>query len=140
MEIPAIHPAPTVADPVYIVAKCYAPWGPYLGESFGRHSLIVFDPSDVSDYNDTVVHEIGHAFNQTPRFGSQPGAPGIPDHPKQADLGQGNHCQVNDGVDATSGDTKYKCVMYDSGPMSWGLHAFCETCHPNVLVEDLYRP
>ena len=140
VKVPAINPAPTAADPVFIVAKCWSPWGPYLGESLGKHSLILFDPKDVTDFNDTVAHEIGHRFNQTPEPGKQPGAPQIPDHPNQADRKQGNHCQVNDGVDAGSGKTKYKCIMYDFGPLRWGLHEFCEVCHPYLLVEDLHRP
>lgn len=146
VEVPVITPAPAAGNAsVFIVATCWSPWGPYLGESFGKHSLIVYDSADEADYNDTVVHEIGHALNQTPRTGTQPsplvtpvtaGGGGIPDHPNQADRGQGNHCQVNDGVDATSGETKYKCVMYDSGPMQWGLHKYCATCHPYLLVEN----
>jgi OmpA family len=140
VKLPTINPAPTVADPVFVVARCWAPWGPYLGESFGKHSLIVFDPTNVADFNDTVVHEIGHRFNQTPKPAAQPGAPAIPDHPNQADRGQGNHCQENAGVDAASGDTKFTCVMYDSGPMKWGLHQYCPVCHPYLLVENLHRP
>ena len=129
-----------MANPVFVVARCWAPWGPFLGESFGKHSLIVFDPGDVADFNDTVVHEIGHRFNQTPKPGAQPDSPAIPDQPNQADRGQGNHCQEDIGVDAASGSTKFICVMYDSGPMQWGLHQYCPVCHPYLLVENLHRP
>ncbi len=137
IKVPAIAPPPAAGEKIFIVAKCEAADGPYLGESFGKHSLIVYDPTDVPDYNDTVAHEIGHGFNQTPRPGTQPDSAHIPDHPNQADRGQGNHCQENDGVDPASGATKYKCLMYDSGPMKWGLHRFCDTCHPYLLVEDM---
>lgn len=141
VKLPAVAPAPSAGDPVFVVATVDCPAGPFLGESFNtRHTLIVFDPSDVADYNDTVVHEIGHSLNQTPRPGTQPGSPGIPDHPNQADRGQGNHCQVNAGVDAGSGETKFLCVMYDSGPMKFGLHRYCDVCHPYLLVEDTHRP
>ncbi|HEX2955502.1 MAG TPA: hypothetical protein VHO70_01650, partial [Chitinispirillaceae bacterium] len=137
-EIEVVLPAinGSAADPVYIVAKCFSPWGPYLGESFGKHSLIVYNPADVVDYNDTVVHEIGHAFNQTPRPNMQPDPTHIPQHPIQADRGHGNHCQEHDLI------KRPICVMYDSGPLHYmtALHRFCDVCHPYLLVEDLYRP
>lgn len=140
VQVPAIAPLPTAADPVYIAAKCKMSKH-FLGESFGvRHTLAVFDKSDVADYMDTVTHEFGHSFNQTPRPAAQPGSPAIPDHPTQLDAGQGNHCQVNKGTDFLSGETKFTCVMYDSGPMKWGLHKFCKTCHPYLLVEDFHKP
>jgi hypothetical protein len=135
--VPAIAPAPTAADPVHLVAECKTAKH-FLGESFlTRHTLAVFDKDDVPDFNDTVTHEFGHSFNQTPRPGTQPG-PGIPDHPTQADRGQGNHCQVNKGQ--SGGNTKFICVMYDSGPMKWGIHKFCTTCGPYLLVEDFHKP
>lgn len=137
VKVPAVAPPPAAGEKIYIVAQCENADGPYLGESFGEHSLIVYDASDVADYNDTVAHEIGHGFNQTPRPGKQPDPTHIPDHPNQADRGQGNHCQEDSGVDAGSGKTKYKCVMYDSGPMKWGQHEFCDVCHPYLLVEDM---
>jgi hypothetical protein len=36
--------------------------GPFLGESGNPHMLVVFDKSDVRDFNNTVTHEIGHAL------------------------------------------------------------------------------
>lgn len=133
-----ILPAPTDQDPVSIVAQCHAAES-YLGESFGvKHTLAVYDPQEEADFFDTITHEFGHSFNQTPRGGRQP--MGVPVHPKQADKGQGNHCQVNTGTALLSGETKYTCVMYDSGPMKWGLHRFCAKCHPYLLVENFHRP
>ena len=141
VTLPAIIPAPTSADPVFVVAKCLAPSRQFLGESFAvRHTMIVYDPKDVTDYNDTVTHEIGHSMNQTPRTGTQPDSPTIPDHPNMQDDGQGNHCRENDGAALFSGETKYKCVMYDAGPMKYGLHKFCPVCHPYLLVEDFHKP
>lgn len=140
VRVPAIVPAPTAADPVFIFAKCHVAKG-FLGESFGvRHTLAVYDKDDKKDFNDTITHEFGHSFNQTPLPGAQPGSPSIPAHPNQADAGQGNHCRVNKGVALLSGDTKYTCVLYDEGPMKWGLHKYCKTCHPYLLVEDFNRP
>lgn len=138
VQAPAIVPAPTATDNVYIVAECKTAKH-FLGESFGvRHTLAVFDKDDVPDYNDTVTHEFGHSFNQTPRLGAQPGNPAIPSHPTQADAGQGNHCRVNKG--GSGNKTKFTCVMYDSGPMKWGIHKYCKTCSPYLLVEDFNKP
>ena len=109
--------------PILVTLKLKAAYGPYLGESVGRNILIVYNPSDVADYNDTVGHEIGHSINQTPRNGAQPGT--VPNHPQQVDAGQGNHC------------TDRRCVMYASGPQSTAIHRYCEVCHPYILVEDL---
>ncbi len=138
VDVPVINPAPGAGNnAVYIVATCWSPWGPYLGESFGKHSLIVYKSTSQlykDDYHDTVVHEIGHALRQVPKPGKQPGHPGVVDHPNQKDEGQGNHCRVNDGVDA--GKTKYVCVMYDSGPNRFSKHVYCKTCHPYILVEN----
>jgi hypothetical protein len=139
VTVPGTMPTPTALAPVWVIATVYTAAGPYLGESKNHHSLIVYDPTNVPDYNDTVVHEIGHGFNQTPRDGAQPDSANIPKHPEMADRGQGNHCQVNDGVDAISGKTKYKCVMYDAGPMKWGLHKFCPKCHAYVLTQDMTK-
>jgi hypothetical protein len=138
VKVPAIAPAPTAADGVFIVAECQKATG-YLGESFAvRHTLAVYDSSDQADFFDTITHEFGHSFNQTPRPGAQPAS--VPKHPDQKDRGQGNHCQVNIGKDAPSKETKYTCVMYDSGPMKWGLHKFCAKCHPYLQVEDFHKP
>jgi len=143
VTLPAIA-APGVGEKIYVVAQCAPADGPYLGESFGKNSLIVYPTAATpgsgftlgehqADYQDTVTHEIGHAFNQTPLPGAQPDAPNIPDHPTQADRGQGNHCQV------TTPAGKFKCVMYDSGPMKDGIHKYCETCHPYLLAQDLTK-
>jgi hypothetical protein len=138
VKVPVIVPVPTALDCVYIVAECHKA-EVYLGESFGvRHTLAVFDPAEPDDFCDTITHEFGHSFNQTPRPGTP--ASSIPDHPQQADRGQGNHCQVNDGLDAASGELKYRCVMYDEGPMTWGIHKFCKICHPYLLAEDFHKP
>jgi hypothetical protein len=140
VKVPAIAPAPTAANPVTIFAECHMAKG-FLGESFNvRHTLAVYDKDDEKDYNDTITHEFGHSFNQTPRAGTQPGSPAIPNHPEMADRGQGNHCQVNKGTAMFGGETKFRCVMYDSGPMKWGKHKFCKTCHPYVLVENFNVP
>lgn len=117
---------PSNANPIHIYLKCQAADGPYLGESFGINSLIVYDGKDVDDYNDTITHEIGHAFNQTPSTGEQPST--IPVHPNWFS-GAGTHC---------NNDNK-KCVMYESGPQYTAIHKYCEICHPYLLVEDMSK-
>jgi hypothetical protein len=136
VKLPAIVPPPSVADPVYVVAECNMAKG-FLGESFStRHTLAVYDPKENDDYFDTITHEFGHSFNQTPRPGKQPKS--LPKHPKQKDKGQGNHCRVNDGKEGK--ETKFQCVMYDAGPMKWGIHKFCPKCQPYVLAENFHKP
>lgn len=97
----------------------------YLGECSGRppRLLAVYDPKNVDDFFNTVVHECGHAFWQAPKAGV-PG--GVPDHPETRDKGQGNHCrhEVN------------KCVMFDSGPIAGSHNRYCDVCHAYVLLTD----
>lgn len=133
VTLPDTVPTPTPARKVKVAVVCCRIKGPFLGESFDGHNLIVYNPLDVADYNDTVTHEIGHALNQTPRDGAQPGAPKVPKHPTMFDAGQGNHCRV------TNNAGKFKCVMYDSGPNAHGIRKFCETCHPYLLAQDFSR-
>ena len=60
---------------------------------------LVYDASDERDFQNTIVHEIGHALNQTPAPGAQPA--GLADHPNQytGHGGTGSHCNtVADGT------------------------------------------
>lgn len=98
----------------------------YLGESFNKRILAVYDPKYPDDFQNTIVHELGHAFAQVP---SNAPATGIPVHPIQANAGQGNHCRQD-------GD---KCVMYDSGPITDSYNRFCDICHPYLLVQDMFE-
>lgn len=104
--------------------------GPYLGEysSATKRILAVYNqksPDDIADFPNTIVHEIGHAFNQIMHAQTE----GIPAHPNQADRGQGNHCQTNTN----------KCVMYDSGPIPGSLNRYCDVCHPYLLLVDMQK-
>lgn len=105
--------------------------GPYLGESFDKKVLAVYDPSEPADFQNTIAHEIGHGFSQTVEHGDQP--TGIPDHPNQylsydsdGDC-TGSHCNK---------DTN-KCVMYQSGPIAGSHNKYCDVCHPYMLVHDM---
>lgn len=101
--------------------------GPYLGESFQKRILAVYDPNEPADFQNTIAHEIGHAFKQVIKGDPAGGVAGVPAHPKQMDLGQGNHCR----------EQTNKCVMYDSGPIAGSLNRYCDVCHPYLLVNDM---
>jgi hypothetical protein len=110
----------------------------YLGGyNPSTHCIVaLYDPRESADYQDTLVHELGHAFDQvaggnqvTPA--GQPPAAGIPLHPHvtfDAVPGyEGTHCDYPGGA----------CVMYTSGPQPGALHRFCPDCHPYLLVQDM---
>ena len=118
---------PSTTKPITVYVRCLAAKGPFLGESMGQHSLIVYDSNDKIDFYDTVTHEIGHSFNQTPKPDLQPAT--TPQHPFWFDNGQGVHC--NNG--------NKKCVMYEDGPNATAIHKYCEVCHPYLLVEDMSK-
>jgi hypothetical protein len=104
--------------------------GPYLGEysPSKKRILAVYDQTtkaDMDDFPNTLVHEIGHAFHQIMHKQTE----GIPKHPEQKDLGQGNHCR----------HLKNKCVMYDSGPVAGTLNRYCDVCHPYMQLVDMQQ-
>jgi hypothetical protein len=84
----------------------------------------VYEPADPVDFQNTIAHEIGHAFKQVTKV--RPA--GIPAHPHQYDK-QGSHCRH-----ATD-----KCVMYESGPIVGSFNRYCDVCHPYVLVQDMHK-
>jgi len=86
--------------------------------------VCVYDPNDAQDYQNTVVHELGHAFHQT--LGVAP-ATGIPVNPNYILNPTGPHCTY---------DTN-KCVMFTSGPIAGSLNRYCPDCHPHMLVQDM---
>jgi hypothetical protein len=102
--------------------------GPYLGEydPGTKRILAVYDPTEPVDFQNTIAHELGHAFHQVMEPGATPA--GIPAHPNQY-LSKGSHC--NKHTD--------KCLMYQSGPIAGSLNRYCEVCHPYVLVEDMSK-
>ena len=121
----------------------------YLGESKGRHILAVFDPSDPADFQNTVIHEIGHSLHQTPKPPAQP--TGMPDHPYWNE-GMGTHCSypevpTNRGDPTIDQDPEYSngapsstwaaCVMYSTGAVPLAGHRFCQVCHHYLLPEAM---
>lgn len=102
--------------------------GPYLGEydPGTKRILAVYDPTEPVDFQNTIAHELGHAFHQVMEPGATPA--GIPAHPNQY-LSKGSHCNKHTN----------KCLMYQSGPIAGSLNRYCEVCHPYVLVEDMSK-
>lgn len=134
VRLPAAAPVPSAAKPVRVDLRCQAAAGPFLGESFGKGQvLVVFDPTQVPDYHDTIAHEFGHAFGQTHGIASPSGTPAVPPpptiplHPNSTNTGQGCHC----------GNTA--CLMFASGPQAAATHKWDQDCHPYLLVEDLSK-
>lgn len=133
VTLPATAPAPSAAKPIRVRLRCQGADGPFLGESFGNGQvLVVFDPTQVPDYNDTIAHEFGHAFGQAhgishPSSTAVPPPPTIPLHPNSTNTGAGCHC----------GNTA--CLMFASGPQAAATHKWDQDCHPYLLVEDLSK-
>jgi hypothetical protein len=107
------------------------------GVAGAERIVAVFDPRVAYDYQNTVVHELGHAFFQTgsvkftgvPGQAAVPPAAGIPTNPSFLWTGTGLHCQYNAD----------KCVMFTSGPVAGSLNRYCPDCHPHLLVQDMSR-
>lgn len=98
----------------------------YLGESFKKRILAVFEPTDPGDFQNTIAHELGHSFAQVVRGNG--GVAGLPPHPEQIDAGQGNHCNHNVN----------ECVMFASKqPQAARLNNYCDVCKPYVLVQNM---
>ncbi len=102
-------PVPTNAHPLYV--KLQLETGKdYLGESFGKGQILcVYRPDaqagkqgSEADYNDTVAHELGHMWNQTPTPGRQPSP--MKNHPLQyvGHGGTGSHCRFSVALDILS--------------------------------------
>lgn len=105
--------------------------GPYLGESFDKKVLSVYDPNEAADFQNTIAHEIGHGFGQVVESGDQPD--GAPVHPNQ-------YISVDTDGDPTGSHCSHatnKCVMYQSGPITGSLNRFCDICHPYMLACDM---
>ena len=98
----------------------------YLGESFKKRILAVFDPTDPGDFQNTIAHELGHSFKQVIRGDGS--VSGLPPHPEQVDAGQGNHCVHNVN----------ECVMFASSQAPAArLNNYCTVCQPYLLVQDM---
>jgi hypothetical protein len=154
INLPKEAPAPTNAKPVYV--KLQLETGEdFLGESFGKGQILcVYRPKAAAgtqgseiDYNDTVAHEEGHMWNQTPRPAKQPKS--MKDHPLQyvGHGGSGSHCRHGATVaagavnwqnkdEATPSPENGDCIMYHSFSAACS-HMFCKTCKPYLQLQDM---
>jgi hypothetical protein len=90
--------------------------------------LACFNPKEPDDFQNTIAHEIGHAFKQVCKPGSAPS--GIPDHPyPEPRQSEWWHCAYQ----------RNRCLMYRAGPVPGSLGQFCPVCQPYVLVEDMSK-
>lgn len=109
--------------------------GPYLGESYQKKVLAVYEAASTDGpglFQFTVCHEIGHGFTAVQRAGVQP--TGVPKHPNQyLSYSQGrctgSHCNY----------LTNKCVMYQAAPVPGSLERFCDACRPYMLVTDMAK-
>lgn len=129
--------------------------GPYLGESFDGNILSVWDASEPVDFQNTIVHELGHFFSHTLSATnvtalSANGIPPIPTHynsfldiyDASDNRGSGPHCHTSATpftVNARQGYRDGKCVMFEYGPVVGSLNRYCDTCHPYMLVTDMAK-
>lgn len=154
VKLPATAPVPGIGHGIGVTLRLRGVKGPFLGESDGNQILAVFDPTDPTDFQNTLTHELGHTFNQTPDPAGQ--SPGLPDHPHQyrEHGGQGPHCstiltagketkgvevEVDDPDNAGKKMKIYEtgvCVMFHSGPQPGCLNRYCDTCLPYVKATD----
>lgn len=138
--LPKGAPNPTNLNPVEVIIKLKYVKGPYLGESGSPHMLCVYDPSDKTDFKNTVSHEIAHAFNQVPAHTKQ--APGLTNHPRYY-YDQGGHCNTvidasNKQIAGTSVSGEYTtgiCIMYEAKDSSC-INRFCDVCKEYYKAND----
>src|SRR5690606_3404156 len=151
---PSGAPTPGAGHGVKVSFRLRGVDGPYLGESAGKQILAVYDPSDPVDFQNTLTHELGHAFNHTPDPGGQ--SPGLPNHPHhyRQHGGIGPHCSTisKDGKEAKGVEKEVDdpdnvgkkmkiyesgiCVMLHSGPEPGGINRYCDTCLPYIQATD----
>jgi hypothetical protein len=103
----------------------------------------VHDESQPKVFNQTVAHEFGHGFNQTPRPGTEP--VGLQAHPQQYTNehgGVGSHCRTGT---TTVADTAYPAGLYRNGtcamfhqvsPDTW-TGEFCSDCQPYLRLTGM---
>jgi hypothetical protein len=154
ITLPAAAPNPTPAQPVFVKLQVQTAES-YLGESFGSGQILcVYRPKAAAgaqgselDYNDTVAHELGHMWRQTPGPAKVPAS--LNAHPLQyvGHGGQGPHCR--NGAKVAAGPANWQnasekkpsprdgtCIMFHSYS-SKCAHVFCDTCKPYLRLQDM---
>lgn len=136
VKLPSTAPTPTATEPVKITLNVKIGSGSWLGESDGAHILAVIPkPAVMYDFCDTVVHEVGHSFNQARGSSSHPVLPaGVTAHTVRYDE-NGSHC--HNGSTGGNVTPPAPCVMWASGPQANGIRCFCKVCHPFMLIDEV---
>ena len=139
--LPSDAPQPSINNPITIRlqlrhAYCLG------GYSENENIVILNDVNNPKLFNDTVTHELGHSFNQTPDAGFQ--SKSLPDHPNQYTM-QGTHCST--GASKYIPDPNYpelftyldgQCVMFHARNPA-GSGKFCSVCEPYIRLETMQR-
>lgn len=118
-------------------------WG---GESNVHQMLIVYRPGKDKEFNQTVSHEFGHGFGQTPRPTAATRLH-LPRHPKQYSNehgGKGPHCSTGATLGGPipkvapsglySGGT---CIMFHQLNPAGCTQHFCADCDPFLRLEKM---
>lgn len=140
VSLPADAPDPT-KNAVSVQLKLR--YGKFYGGESQVNQMLITYTGDEAKFNQTVSHEFGHGFTQTPRDGKQP-AP-LSKHAKQYDDahgGVGPHCSTEatevDDTSVTSGK-RYKdgtCIMFHQLNPAGCKQLFCDTCEPYLRLQD----
>jgi hypothetical protein len=147
-------PVPSVANPIWIKIKLDSAEN-FLGESFGKGQILcVYQPGtpagdqgSEADYNDTVTHELGHMWKQTPRPASEPYSLKV--HPLQyvGHGGSGSHCRHDptdyEHSDTLSNDVEPETKISKKAAIARSVHEVLDTENFNkgysVLVNGTSR-
>jgi len=116
----------------------------------GRHNVVKAGRPD-RDINGTIVHELGHALNQSANNASL--FPGLtaPPHDRYYTNNrghQGNHCangideatytDVSKKLDTSDAGGKCTCIMYGAGTDLRNSNiAFCSKCQPYAIAVEI---
>ena len=161
-------PVPTATHPVYVRLRVQSAED-YLGESFDPGQVLCVyrpgtaDPKQGSeaDFNDTVAHELGHMWNQTPPVVQTSTVPAsLKAHPLRYEGhgGQGPHCRDgviqywrSTGLSNTPGPVNWSnrnqklpeplkgtCIMFGTYSSKCS-HKFCSTCKPYLQLQDMQK-
>lgn len=136
VTLPAAAPAPSVGSPVWIRLQLVGS-NSYLGvapNGAGQSGVVaVYVPGTAAglqkseeDFNDTVAHEFGHQFNQSPNPGTQPAS--LKNHPHQYSVSTGSHCR--------HGVPNHDCLLYEAYSASCS-HKFCPVCKIHLQLEKM---
>jgi hypothetical protein len=142
--LPPEAPDPTV-ERVFVnfrvnFARCLG------GQAMGKHILIEHSKNtSPNQFNNIVIHETGHGFNQTPLPNEQPKP--LPDHPNRniQDFSEdpGRHC-ITGASKKIMPDQETPLFTYTGGTcvmfrVSFNNLFFCPVCQPYIRLQNMER-